>query len=257
MENSRPDPTAPTLRHSIAPLIRASRNALSFVYPALCILCDEPVFLGGRWLCRACFDKLDANHRNRDACDRCGQNRKLRTCTCHLAWDFSFDRIVSLYDYDETVKAIAHHAKYQGRRRLAYDMGRQSASLVPASLWERIDYITAVPLHWIRWMKRGYNQAEAFARGIAAGANREADFLRNVLVRHRYTKTQVQLDKSLRRENLKGAFRMPPRAVGRIKGKRVLLIDDVITTGATTASCAQVLLQAGCESVTVLSMARD
>lgn len=148
------------------------------------------------------------------------------------------------------------HIKYFSKRDLAFYIGSLFSLFIEESIWRSADYIIPVPLHWLRKFKRGYNQAEWFARGIIGGRNKPA-LITSGLYRKRRTRTQVKLDKAKRRINVQGAFGITDNMKQMIKGKDVLLVDDVITTGATTASCAETLLEGGCKKVRVLSLARD
>ncbi len=235
----------------------AFRNARDFLYPPLCVLCDTPLSSVDDWLCADCIAKLDANCSNRNACPRCSQNRDRHPCACHLAWDYPFERVFSLFDYDETVQAIARQVKYRGRKALAYHVGKRFAPLIPREIFETADCMTAIPLHFLRKMKRGYNQAERLAKGILAGSSTSLPYLDGVLKRTRHTKTQTKLDKDEREKNLKGAFAVEPKHSDLIRGRKLVLVDDIVTTGATTAHCTRALLEAGVSSVSVLSLARD
>jgi len=116
---------------------------------------------------------------------------------------------------------------------------------------ERFDCLTAVPLHWRRRWWRGFNQADLLARDVS---RRTGIPVENALRRGRATETQAGLSNTARRRNVAAAFRCArPRAVA---GKRILLIDDVMTTGSTGAACAQTLKRAGAERVTLLTVAR-
>ena len=106
-------------------------------------------------------------------------------------------------------------------------------------------------------MKRGYNQAEHFARGVIAGLDTPLPYLGSSIRRARHTKTQTKLNKEQRQKNLKGAFTVDEKRAALVRNKRLVLVDDVVTTGATTAACAEVLMKAGAASVRVLSLARD
>lgn len=232
------------------------KNAIGFVFPRLCIVCAEKLS-DDKWLCDGCIKKLMDNHSNRDACPLCGQNRQIRQCTCQYNWQFPFDSICSVFDFDETVKGVTHEFKYAGKKRLAFDMGKTWAKCLPASLFEGMDAIVAVPLFFLRKMKRGYNQAEYFARGIAATLGQKPPYVTNVLIRKRPTKTQTKLSRKLRQTNVAGAFVVPARKKEIIRNKNILIVDDIVTTGATTRECALALLAAGCGKVKVLSLARD
>ncbi|HZL56746.1 MAG TPA: phosphoribosyltransferase family protein [Bryobacteraceae bacterium] len=116
---------------------------------------------------------------------------------------------------------------------------------------ERFDAVTAVPLYWRRKLQRGFNQAELLARQVAR--QRNVPFLM-ALRRRRATEVQASLAMAGRRRNVAGAFVAIPRAD--VRGKRILLIDDVMTTGATASACATILKRAGAQSVSLATLAR-
>ncbi|MDR2694300.1 MAG: hypothetical protein LBB74_08845 [Chitinispirillales bacterium] len=213
---------------------------------------------GGIWLCPSCVSALVQNHAQRDACPRCAQNRKTRECACEVAWDFPFERVYCVYDYDNTLSVIAKHIKYHGKSGLAYRIGAVGAPLIPTDFFDGIDAVIPVPLHRLKLRRRGYNQAERFAGGVLTGLGMDTTLLRNdLLSRVKNTKTQTRLSRDERRENLASAFAVNGQKAGRLTGTRVALVDDVFTTGATTEACAAALLGAGCASVIVLAMGRD
>jgi ComF family protein len=201
------------------------------------------------------MDLLAANHAGRDACPQCTRNRRRHECACEFAWDFPFQKIVSVYDYDDTLSSIARHIKYKGKSKLAYQMGIISSPSIPDDFWAGADIVIPVPLHRARMRKRGYNQAEFFARGVLKA--RPLALRTDILTRTRNTGTQTQLDREGRLENLIGAFAVNPSSIGDINSKHIILVDDILTTGATTEACAEELLKAGCASVKVLSLGRD
>jgi len=213
---------------------------------------------GGVWLCPSCVAELVKNHERRDPCPRCAQNRKKRECACEFAWDFPFESVYCVYDYDDTLSVIAKHIKYYGKSGLAYHIGVISAPLIPADFFSGVDAVVPVPVHRLKRRRRGYNQAERFAAGVLAGLGMDAALLRtDLLTRVKNTKTQTRLDRDERRDNLAGAFSANDLAAAALAGARVALIDDVFTTGATTEACAAALLGAGCASAAVLAMGRD
>ena len=149
-----------------------------------------------------------------------------------------------------------HQIKYQGKKQLARYMGSVCAPYLDKAVIDACSVVVPVPLHWLRRQKRGYNQAEWFARGLFTEAS-SPKVHTGILRRLRRTKTQTKLDKSARRGNVAGAFGMTPQGAEIIKGKTIVLVDDVITTGATTVAAAATLLAGGCSGVTVVSFARD
>jgi len=227
-----------------------------FIYPPLCVICDNPLAAADPWLCAECIKKLSVNASSRNACPRCGQNRDRHECACDVAWDHPFARIFSLFDFDDTVRPIAHQVKYQGKKSLAFHIGTRFAGYIPAAFFDGADMIVPVPLHFRRRLSRGYNQAEYFGRGVAAGYGRAVPIVAAAIRRTRHTRTQTKLDKEEREKNLRNAFAVPPRMAEFIRGKTIVLVDDVVTTCATTGHCARALRAAGAQSVRVLSMAR-
>ncbi len=231
-------------------------NIRDFFYPPLCILCNSPLTIEQPWFCTTCMERLEKNNLERDLCPKCSQDRQKRSCTCDIAWDHYFEMVYSYFEFDDIIQNITHHIKYKGKKSLAFYIGKQFARSVPESFFDSIDCILSVPLHFLRKIKRGYNQADYFARGIIDGSNYNLPLNNNILRRKRNTKTQTKLNKEERLKNLFNAFIINPKERGIIRDKRVILVDDVVTTGATTDMCTQVLLNAGVKSVRVISLAR-
>jgi ComF family protein len=235
-------------------------RAIDYLFPALCIVCDSPRQPSDRFLCEKCVSLLAVNHSRRQPCPRCAMNRSLGHCACthggDRGWDHPFESAYAILDFDETVKAVMHQMKYRAKKRFARYCGARLAGMVPSELFASVDAMVAVPLHPARRKKRGYNQSLLFARGISL-SRPGLPVLEGVLVRVRDTRSQTKLDREQRLKNMKGAFAVTRGEVESIRGKHLLLVDDVITTGATTTAAAQALLDAGCASVRVLSMARD
>lgn len=153
----------------------------------------------------------------------------------------------SLYKYDGPIKSIITGYKYGGRKWLSGFIGGEMGKKL-ASLPARIDCICNVPLHEKRRKTRGFDQSEEIARRISEETG--IPYIA-ALRRTRNTKTQTKLNEAQRRENIKGAFESAERVSG-----NVLLVDDVLTTGATALECAGVLKEAGAENVYVMTFAR-
>jgi len=256
-----PSPQPSTLP-SLAPALRLCRaawqNAVGVFFPPLCVLCGGIRDESSRWLCRPCHDQLASNAAARTRCPRCSVNTALRSCTCDLVWDHPFERIVSLFDYGDSVRTLVQHIKYRGMSGLAFHLGRAFAGNLPVGLWDGVECVAPIPLHFWRRMRRGYNQADCPARGIMAGASRTGiTYLVNAVERRRNTRTQTKLDRDQRHANLQGAFAVRPGSERKFAGRGVVLVDDVVTTGATTGVCAQTILDAGARFVRVVSLARD
>lgn len=158
-----------------------------------------------------------------------------------------FDEAFCYGAYEGTLRKLIHLFKYSGMRRLAQPLGALLSDALPRD--RQFDLVTAVPLHWRRRWQRGFNQSELLGKAIAHARGIPTA---KILRRGSATRAQAGLSNAQRRENVAGAF----RARRRVPGLRILLIDDVMTTGATLGSCARALKKAGAKSVAVLALAR-
>jgi ComF family protein len=231
-------------------------RAVDFLFPELCIVCDKPRSGREAWLCDHCIGKLTGNHAGRIPCPRCAMNRAKGACVCAGGWPHSFDYVFSIFDFDKTVQAALHQMKYRGKKRFARHFGTLFSRFVPDELFDGVDAVVPLPLHRRRERSRGYNQALFFAQGVIAGRT-AAPIFERAIRRAKHTVSQTSLNRSKRTTNVKGAFVANPSEVAILKGKIVLLIDDVVTTGASTDAATRALLAGGCASVRVLSLARD
>jgi competence protein ComFC len=157
-----------------------------------------------------------------------------------------FDAAYSFGAYQGVLRDLIHLFKYGRVRTLAGPLSGLLAQALPRD--EVFDATVPVPLYWFRRIKRGFNQSELLARGLA---RRTGIPMLKALGRVRPTPTQAGLSNSARRQNVARAFRSQS-----VEGKRILLIDDVMTTGATAAACALALKQAGARRVALLTVAR-
>jgi ComF family protein len=160
-----------------------------------------------------------------------------------------FDLAYSFGAYTDELRKLIHLFKYQKIKTLAKPLGELLVRSLP--LEQRFDMVAPMPLHWLRQLNRGFNQAELIAAPLARRLNVP---LVNALKRVKSTPKQAGLTYAKRRVNVAGAFRANGRAD--VRGKRILLVDDVLTTGATAGAAAAVLKKAGAKHVTVLTLAR-
>jgi ComF family protein len=167
----------------------------------------------------------------------------------------AFDRAASFGAYEGPLRSLIHLLKYQGMKPLARPLAELMDRALPADNGKDggggFDAIVPVPLNWRKQWSRGFNQAELLARHVS---KRRGIPLMNALRRKRVTSTQAALATAGRKRNVAGAF--AARANADLAGKRVLLIDDVMTTGATAGACASVLKRAGAKSISLLTVAR-
>lgn len=171
---------------------------------------------------------------------------------------FEADKIISgfqslfVFEEEGAIQKVIHEMKYQNGFLLGKTLGRITALELGAkiSLWNA-DMIIAVPIHSARKAERGFNQSLFIAKGISSVIKIPARF--NLVKRARYTSTQTALNLAERKENVKDAFAVKHPI--KLKGKRIILVDDVITTGATITECGRVLIKAGAEKIFALSAA--
>lgn len=232
----------------------AARTALDIALPTLCIACREPVT--GIGVCADCWTQL--SFIERPYCPRLGTPFVYDPGSDMLSMEAianppAFQRARAAVRYDDVAKVLVHALKYQDRTDLAPAMGRWMAR-AGSELLDGANVLIPVPLHWRRGWSRRYNQSGALARVIArqSGIPVAPDALRRV----RPTRQQVGLSRNDRARNVQGAFKVAAERTDQIQGRRVILIDDVLTSGATVDACARVLLRAKVAQVDVLVFAR-
>lgn len=198
------------------------------VYPVLCLGCEGRLDAGGLPVCPACLRDLP---------------RVPEADAAALFAEAPVERAVPLWAFDPggTVRRVQHALKYGGRPSLGHPLGRLVGQAYAETGGSRPDLVVPVPLARLRLLERGYNQAEPLAEGAAEalGSLVEPD----VLVRVRETARQATLSKTDRRRNVDGVFELAPGV--EVAGWRILLVDDVLTTGATAAAAARPLAEAG------------
>jgi len=254
-----PPAETPTIRSAFRD---AAAGLLHLVFPTPCHVCQRPLGVGRHSaLCGACWDALERVAQT--GCQRCGwpfpaaaaaRGAERPLCQrCRETHDhFEAARAVLLYRDGGIARAAILLCKHGGRLGLLQHLAALLAEQAPADLMLRTwDAAVPVPLHWRRRWRRGFNQAEALA--LAVGRRHGLAVERRCLVRVRFTPPQ-QGDAAARRRNVLNAFVV--RRTERIIGKRLLLVDDVFTTGATADACASALLDAGAGAVGVLTLAR-
>jgi ComF family protein len=189
-------------------------------------------------------------------CDGCGlpfEYEQGGRCAACLARPRAFDAARAACLYDDLSRDPILQLKHADRVDLAPLFARW-LSRAARELLEEADAVAPVPLHPFRLFRRRYNQAAEIARPLAAMAG--SDYLPDALIRRRATSTQGGKSGSGRRRNVAGAFEVPPARRAKVEGRRILLIDDVLTTGATAEACARALKSAGAVRVDVAVVAR-
>lgn len=191
-------------------------------------------------------------------CVRCGLPFEIevdpdQVCGACLARPPAYDRARAALIYGDVSRELVLGLKYQGRRDALVMLSGWMAN-AGADLLGEADLIVPVPLHYFRLIRRGFNQSG----WLAAALSRRSSVRLSVdaLKRVRATPIQGSLSPDARRRNVQGAFRVRPGRAKLVKGKRVLLVDDVLTTGATVEACARTLKRAGAACVDVITLAR-
>jgi ComF family protein len=198
---------------------------------------EEPQPMTAEYFCVACRMPF----LNRFPLDESG---KCSLCRLELS---GFDEVFTYGSYEGTLRKLIHEFKFGGIQPLAKPFGDFLARALPRE--RQFDAIVPMPLHWRRRWRRGFNQSTLLAREVSRLWNVP---VRSAVRRARATMPQAGLTNSKRRANVRGVF----KATARLDGMRVLLVDDVLTTGATAAACARAMKRAGASYVAVLALAR-
>jgi ComF family protein len=178
---------------------------------------------------------------------------------CQACRDYppEFERAVSFGEYEDGLRDLIHLLKYETVPTAAPVLGKHLAtaieSLLP-SFGSALPLMVPVPLHTSKRSTRGFNQAETIARAAMKSLPAQFEFAPNVLQRTRATRSQVGLDREERIANMHGAFRVVSKDA--VRGRTIIVVDDVMTTGTTLSECARVLKKAGAEKVWAATVAR-
>jgi ComF family protein len=218
---------------------------LDFIYPPVCISCNMPLPDGNKKVCRNCWNAIPPLTKSHSL------YQETRT---KLLSEGHIDDLISCYVFEREgpFQYIAHALKYQEYKSLGIELGQRIGRLIQD--WNvETDIIVPVPLHRIKHRERGYNQSECIAQGIASIICKP--IIIDLVHRTRHTQTQTKLNFQERHINMKNAFEIGRGGSKKINGRKCVVVDDVITTGATINSCASVLLAAGARKIAAVSAA--
>ena len=224
------------VRPAIAPL-------LDFLFPPCCLACGNRLAVSDALMCAPCMRRAPGLDDDDVA---------LQRARAHLRTESGIEDVNALWHFEGPVRDLVHSIKYGGLwsaaeaagERLGHHLERAPDRWLP-------DLIIPVPLHPARLRERGYNQSACIARGVSRISG--VPVCENAAVRTRDTATQTSLDHLRRRKNVAGAFRVRRPEI--IRDARVLIVDDVVTTGATVGALAQALLQSGCRACAAACLA--
>ena len=221
------------------------RGFVNLLYPELCASCGELLLIGEKGLCIACNVKLP----------RTNHHKKEGNPVERLFWGrIKVEAATAYYYYEEgsRFQNIMYELKYRGNKKIGLEMGKAfGEELMENKSFSRADMIVPVPLHPSRERKRGYNQSRIIADGMAISM--KIPVVNNNLVRTIHTPTQTRRSRIGRWENVDQIFRV--NQPGDLQNKHILLVDDLVTTGATLEACAQKIMNAGCTRISIAALA--
>jgi ComF family protein len=226
-------------------------RALDLVFPPLCPSCDVAT-TGDNPLCSACAISLyPIDH----ACATCAvplepPTRRCLRCIRHPP---PFSAATAAYRYGGELAIALRRLKYEPLAAIARSLAPLFRTPLATASHAR-DAVVPIPLHWARRFRRGFNQTSLLCRYAASDGN--PPLMASWLTKRRATEPQIRLDAASRRDNVAGAFEVPPSRRRFIEGRNILLVDDVVSTGATSEEAARVLLQAGANDVSLFCFAR-
>lgn len=217
---------------------------LHLIYPNVCLVCHENLLAKESFVCFTCLSRLayTSYHLQKD-----------NPIEQRFWGKFPIERATSLFFFQKETPSqlLLHHLKYKGDKEIGEVLGRMLGEALKASPDFEVDMIVPVPLHPKKLQKRGYNQSEWIAKGIAAALQKPMDTVH--LTREIENPTQTKKGVYERWENASGIFAITD--VHAFEGKHLLLVDDVITTGATIEACANALMESPNIKISVASLA--
>ena len=224
---------------------RLTSPFLDFLYPPVCIACNRPVPDGKQKVCNECWKAIPLVTEHFPLYQETRAKLLSEGCISDLVTCFIFEK-------EGPFQHIAHALKYKENKSIGVDLGMRIGEALKKSGIE-VDIIIPVPLHRIKHRERGYNQSEFIARGIGSVIGKPV--VSSAVRRRHHTQTQTKLNIEERHKNMEHAFELTLHSSDILSGKRCLLVDDVITTGATMNSCAQVIFSTGAVKIIAVSAA--
>ena len=236
-----------------AKLVRLGNHIL----PTHCLLCQATLF--GDLVCDGCLYGLPWLQQHEHSCRQCALALESSADFCGHCLNAppAFSRTIIPFCYEYPVSALIHRFKYRGKLTPGKLLGNFLAEHIRHSAtqadWLAPDLLIPTPLHWARRWRRGFNQAEVLGQYVSRATGIP---LQTALVRRRRSLSQKVLSRAERQKNLREAFTLSANAQQKIIGKRIALIDDVVTTTATVREISKLLIDAGAQDVQVWALAR-
>jgi len=238
--------------------VRLIKGLVDLVYPRRCLACKNRLTVSAfdDFVCPECWCKIKRNLP--PFCHSCGRRLQhadfaKNICVLCLKKKLHFDRAFSPCIYDGVLKELIHEFKYKGKDYLGLPLSKLMIEFIQEYDLpiDYLDFIIPIPLHKTRLREREFNQAEILSNYIAKEFKKEV--LSDILIRNRHTKRQTDLETGDRFFNVKGSFSVTKDNL--IQGKNLMVVDDVLTTGATSSEAAYALKEVGAGIVFVLTLA--
>jgi len=239
-------------------LYRLLSGLADIVWPKVCLSCKRKLEkrAGDKFICASCESSIKRN--TPPFCKSCGRSLKKTNITKSICPDcirkkLHFDSASSPCAYSGVIKELIHEFKYKNKDYLGLSLSKLMIEFIKEYNMpiNYVDYIIPIPLHSTRLREREFNQAEVLSKHIADEF--KINVLPDVLLRTKETKTQTDLEMHERIANVQNSFSVANREI--LKGKNILLVDDVLTTGATSSEAAKALKNAGANIVFVMTLA--
>lgn len=226
-------------------LVEIFQDFLSLFFPCYCLGCQDTLLKGEELVCTGCMLEMPQTNFHLDR-----KNALFRRLSVRIPLRYG----IALFKFTKNgrVQSVLHALKYKNHPEAGVALGKlYGEKLASGGLLHEFDLIIPIPLHRARRRKRGYNQSAKFAEGLSEKLG--IPFSDTTVLRRTKTDTQTRKSKLNRWENVKEVFEVSDPAI--VRNRRVLLVDDVVTTGATVEACGQVLLKAGCRELSVACIA--
>lgn len=221
------------------------QDFVSLFFPRQCLACGNSLVRGEEAICTFCMLEMPQTDYHKDRGNPLERRISYRIPVRYAMALFKFSK-------SGRVQNLLHQLKYKNHPEIGIMLGRvYGEKMINSGLSDAFEVIIPVPLHSSRRRKRGYNQSAKFAEGLSEKLN--IPFTDEVLTRRTRTETQTRKTKLNRWENMKGVFEVNTPV--RVAGKKILLVDDVITTGSTLEACALALLDSQCSELSIACIA--
>lgn len=220
------------------------RGLAGLFYPDICLCCSTGLLQGEKYICGHCFYKLPVTNYHKEQDNPVAQIFWGRVVLEHVTAHYFFKK-------GNNVQKLIHQMKYQGQKEMGMELGSEMGRKLQTTRFCETNLVVPVPLHPEKIRKRGYNQSEWIARGIAEVMGKPLDV--TGLVRHSASASQTRRKRYDRWENISAGFGLAHPDV--FSGKHVLLVDDVVTTGATLESCIHAIQQSSSAKISVATLA--